>query len=303
VTAMLLILSPAFPVFAIVRLWMALEVFTIWLPKVSMEGDKLAMGPLATPAPASPTVCMPPLELSETVSKALLAPAVEGLNVKLIVQLPPTARVAGDIGQLLVWVKSLLFAPVTAMLLILSPAFPVFAIVRVWAALDVLTSWLPKVSVLADRLATGPALIPVPARTTVWGLPLAELSEMVTTALSAPAVEGLNVSPSVQTPPTERVAGATGQLLVWLKSPTLVPVIPILLMVKAVVPVFVSDTFWVELVVPTGSPANDRFVWDNVALGPGAGSPFSDDGKSNDQTSPVLLAPGRNRTNRSAETS
>jgi hypothetical protein len=109
---------------------MALEVFTIWLPKVSTEGDKLAMGLLATPAPASPTVWAPPLELSETVSKALLAPAVEGLNVKLIVQVLPTARVAGDIGQLLVWVNSLLFVPVTAMLLIFSPAFPVFAIVR-----------------------------------------------------------------------------------------------------------------------------------------------------------------------------
>jgi hypothetical protein len=133
-SAMLFSIIPALPVFLNVIACAALAVPTAWLANVSVEGDKLARGPLLktlVPVPTSITVCVPPLALSEMIANALSPLIVEGLNVKLMVQVPPTARVPGDIGQLLVWVKSLLFVPVTAMLLILSPAFPGFANVRV----------------------------------------------------------------------------------------------------------------------------------------------------------------------------
>jgi hypothetical protein len=132
-TEILLSVIPAFPRFLNVIVCAALGVPMAWLAKVSVEGDKLAIGPPATlvPVPTSATVWAPGLELSETIAKALSALAVEGLNVKLIVQMLPGARILGDVGQLFIWVKSPLLVPVTAMLVILSPAFPVFVIVNV----------------------------------------------------------------------------------------------------------------------------------------------------------------------------
>jgi hypothetical protein len=104
-SAMLFSIIPALPVFLNVIACAALAVPMAWLANVSVEGDKLATGPLLTtlvPVPTSITVWVPPLVLSEKLTNALSPPVVEGLNVKLIVQVLPTARVAGDIGQLLV---------------------------------------------------------------------------------------------------------------------------------------------------------------------------------------------------------
>ena|SRR2546427_5696087 len=190
------------------------------------------------------------------------------------------------------------------MLLMVNAALPVFLIVKVRGALAVPSAWLLKESAVGDKLAAGPVAMPLPSRTTTWGLPVAALSEMLAKALSAPVVEGLNVKSTVQLVPTARLLGDAGHVLVWAKSPLLAPVIVILLKVSAAVPVLVIARRWTELTVPTACAVNDTLAWDSVAAGPGiGGGTFKEDGKSRDQMSPTLLVPGRNRTNRSAETS
>src|SRR6202521_5351885 len=100
------------------------------------------------------------------------------------------------------------------MLLMVNAPLPVFLIVKVCGALVVPWDWLPKASAVGDKLPTGPLAIPIPSRTTTWGLPVAALSEMLAKALSTPVIEGLNVKLIVQLAPTARVAGEVGQLLV-----------------------------------------------------------------------------------------
>jgi hypothetical protein len=91
--------------------------------------------------------------------------------------------------------------------------------------------------------------LPVPVRETLCGLPAA-LSVTVTLAVRVPIAVGLNVTLIVQLAPAARVLGLMGQVVLCAKSPALVPVIPILLMVSAAVPLFVSVTVFGALVVP-----------------------------------------------------
>ena len=55
----------------------------------------------------------------------------------------------------------------------------------------------------------------------------------------------------VQVAPGASVLELLGQVLVWAKSPALVPVRAILLMVRDPAPLLVSVTVWAALVVPT----------------------------------------------------
>ena len=73
----------------------------------------------------------------------------------------------------------------------------------------------------------------LPGVATVCGLPLA-LSVTLTLADLDPAAVGVNVTLIVHVPLAARVAGLTGHVFVWAKSPLFVPVIPMLLIVKAV---------------------------------------------------------------------
>ena len=84
-----------------------------FLPKFRLEVDKVTIG--ANPVPVSPAVCGLFEALSVTVSEAVRLPVAVGVKVTLIVQLAPAARL---LPQLLVWPKSPLLAPVTAMLVI-----------------------------------------------------------------------------------------------------------------------------------------------------------------------------------------
>src|SRR5437773_1528290 len=60
--------------------------------------------------------------LSLHVALPIFAPVVVGVNVTVRVQLPLTARVEGLRGQLLVWLKSPVLAPVSEMLLMVNGA-------------------------------------------------------------------------------------------------------------------------------------------------------------------------------------
>ena len=82
-------------------------------------------------------------------------------------------------------------------------------------------------------LAAAPVLAPVPERLTVCGLPVA-LSVRVTAAVRVPLAVGVKVTLIVQLAPA---ATLDPQLLVWAKSPALVPVSAMLVMLKAALPV------------------------------------------------------------------
>src|SRR5438477_6103097 len=77
--------------------------------------------------------------------------------------------------------------------LIASAAVPVFESVTVCAALVVAVCWLPNARLAGDKLtAAGVAVVPVPERLTLCGLPAA-LSVMVTAPARAPAAAGVKV--------------------------------------------------------------------------------------------------------------
>ena len=103
----------------------------------------------------------------------------------------------------------------------------------------VFTAWLPKETEAGERLTLG--AVPVPVRLAVCGLPAA-LSATLSVPLRAPVAVGVNVTLIVQLVLAARVEGLKGQLLVWAKSPLLVPVIEMLLMVSAELPLLVRVT-------------------------------------------------------------
>ena len=89
------------------------------------------------PVPVRVMVCGLPLALSVKVTEAVRVPAAAGVNVTLIVQL---LFAATELPQVLVWLKSLAFVPVSEMLVMLKLAFPVFIRTTAWAALVVATA-------------------------------------------------------------------------------------------------------------------------------------------------------------------
>ena len=78
----------------------------------------------------------------------------------------------------------------------------------------------------------------VPERLTDWGLPAA-LSVMARAADRLPAAEGVKATLMLQLAPA---ASAMGQLLVWAKSPALVPKTATLEMFKGALPELVRVT-------------------------------------------------------------
>ena len=77
------------------------------------------------------------------------------------------------------------------------------------------------------------------------------MSVAVNVALRVPVAVGVKVALMVQVPLAAKVEGLIGQLLVCPKSPGLVPVKPMLVMVSAVPLGFESVTALGALVVPT----------------------------------------------------
>ena len=92
-----------------------------------------------------------------TVSVAVRVPFFVGLNVTLIVQLAPAARVA---PQVVVRAKSPALVPPMSMLLMVKGASPVFDKVTSLGVLVVCCFWLPKLSDVGDTTAIG--TVPVP---------------------------------------------------------------------------------------------------------------------------------------------
>jgi hypothetical protein len=122
------------------------------------------------------------------------------------------------------------------MLVMLKLAFPVLFTVTDCAPLVEATFWLLKVRLGGVTPAKG--AVPVPARITVCGLPVA-LSVMVTEAERDPKAVGVKATLIVQLPPA-----ATGlpQVLFWAKSPEFVPVTTRALTLKLAFPVLFTVT-------------------------------------------------------------
>lgn len=91
---------------------------------------------------------------------------------------------------------------------------------------------------------------PVPVRPTLSGLSPA-LSVNCRLAVRLPAAVGVKLTETVQFAPAAKVAEPVGQVLVCPKSVAFEPVIAIPLIESGAVPVFVSVTPCVALVVPT----------------------------------------------------
>ena len=135
-----------------------LVVLIRWLPKARLVG----LTDTTVPVPERATVCGLPAASSATERVAVRAPPPLGVNVTLIVQLAPAARVAPHV---VVLAKLFAFVPVIVIPVMAIAALPVFDSVTLRAALVTFTSWFPNASDVGDRLATG--LVPVPERATV----------------------------------------------------------------------------------------------------------------------------------------
>jgi hypothetical protein len=98
------------------------------------------------------------------------------------------------------------------------------------------TGWLSKERLVVERLAAG--AVPVPLRLAVCGLPVA-LSVTLTEAVRLPLAEGVKVTLIVQVAPP---ATELPQLLLWAKSPALVPVSVTLVMLNVALPLLVRVT-------------------------------------------------------------
>jgi hypothetical protein len=211
-----------------------LPVATAWLPKERLVGETLTAG--VVPVPERLTVCGLPVALSEMLTAAVRAPVAAGVKVTLIVQL---LFAATELPQVLVWLKSLVFVPVTVMLGMLKLAFPVFVRATAWAALVVATARLAKVNAVAERLTE--EAVPLPVKPTFCVLPatLPLLSVTTSVALRLPAAAGVKVTLIEQLAPA---ATELPHVLLSGKSQGFAPVTTKLLMPKAEFPLFVSVT-------------------------------------------------------------
>jgi hypothetical protein len=179
--SVMLVVIADVPTFFSVAVMTELVVPTVTLPKLRLVGVSSAV----VPVPLSGTCCGVPAALSVTVRFALRAPVVDGLNVRLIVQLAAAAR---ELVQVVaVSGKSAASAPVTAMLLIVIVVVPMLVSVTFLTGLVKPTASVPNPSGAGTSLA----VVPVPLSGTCCGLPAA-LSVMLTDALRAPVAEGLN---------------------------------------------------------------------------------------------------------------
>jgi len=119
--------------------------------EISIQGFK-PRGQLHHPCAA---FCTPLPELSLMLMEDLRGPAACGVKVAWSIQLLPAASVLGEIGQVCLTPKSLLFAPANAMLLIVNGRPLLLVRVIVPAALGVVRSCVPKNKELGESDTVG----------------------------------------------------------------------------------------------------------------------------------------------------
>jgi hypothetical protein len=191
---------------------------------------------VSTLVPDSATVLGDPAALLVMVSAPLRAPAAVGAKVTFIVHDAPALMVPTQVlvdensglGEVATWV-------------IVSAPVPLF--VRVTACAPLVVPTVCVANVTDPRLSatdgTGTAL-PDP-ESEIAGL-LGALDATVKVAVRVPVADGVNVAPSVQVAPGATVTEAPTHVPVAVKSPALVPLLLIAVMVRVPAPVFVRVT-------------------------------------------------------------
>ena len=157
----------------------------------------------------------------------------------LMLQLAPAAN---ELPQVWVCEKSPALLPVMVIPVIVKVVVPTLVRVTVLAGLVVPIVTKPKFRLVGESFA----IVAIPLSGTFCGLPAA-LSVMLSADVRVPLAVGLNVTLMVQLAPA---VNELPQVWVCAKSPPFVPVIAIPLIVKVVVPVFLSVTVLAALVVP-----------------------------------------------------
>jgi len=148
------------PVLVRVTVWGELVVLMGSLEKLRLAGESVTLGEVLAPVPVRLTDWALTLLAIET--DAVRVPPAEGVKVTLMVQFPLGATLE---PQVLVWAKSLAFAPTIVMLETVNAAFPELLRVTDFAELVALNVWLPKLRLEGETLI--PAAAPVPERLTV----------------------------------------------------------------------------------------------------------------------------------------
>jgi hypothetical protein len=242
-------------------------------PPLGVVGTvKVNPAAVEAPVPLSETVCGLPAALSVICTLADSLPVADGVNVMVIVQDAPAARVTVAVGQLFDCWKSAAFAPATEMAVIVSVAVPEFVSVTDAAALGVPTFTAPKETLAGDNVTAG--AVPVPLTVSVR---LPASVAMVIVSLRDPGAvvaSGAKVRSIVQAPPGPTATGnplrhaPAAEKSVALETP---------LMCTGPVPVFVSVTAAVMLCdcpIRTGFGNVNGFGF-NCTTPPGAAVPVS----------------------------
>lgn len=127
-------------------------------PKLRLLALTLAPGVSTIPLPERLTVCGLPVASLVTMTLPDSEPSVVGVKVTWIVQVAPTAKLAGLTGQLLLCAKS----PVMAIPLIVTAILPLLVSVTACGALVVPCCWFPKlrldVETVIARIGEGGAV-------------------------------------------------------------------------------------------------------------------------------------------------
>jgi hypothetical protein len=212
----------------------------------------------AVPVPERATLCVLGVALSAKFSDADSADVVEGLNVSVTVQLPPATTGVPTAQLAAVILKSALLMPETAGALVkFSEAVPVFIRVIITGALvtPCVTDPNPR---LAGKLTAG--AVPVPLRATLCEGGEA-LSAKFSVALSAPVIEGVKASVTLQLPLAATWFAVEQVLETMVKSPAFVPITTGLLVnVSGALPAFNRVTICCTLVEPMGTGPNERLA-------------------------------------------
>jgi hypothetical protein len=158
------------------------------------------------------------------------------------------------------------------MLEMLSAAEPVFCKVTLRAVEVTLSVWLPKASDPGNSETAGAgAAAPVPDRL-MEAAPLLASEVSVSVALRAPTAPGVKVNVTVQVPAAaSTVVGV--QVPPRVKSPEAVPVSVSALNVSGAVPLLLTVTDWLALVVATTCDVKVRVVALSEIAGVGAAVP------------------------------
>jgi hypothetical protein len=232
-------INVALPVLVRVTVCGALVVPTAWeVANVTLAGERFATGAV-TPVPVSEIVCGLLAALSTKVTEPTALPAVVGVKVTLMVQIPPEATGA---TQVLVSPKPAL----ATMLVKVRGALPVLVTVAVCGALVVPMIWSPKLRLEVES-TTADWSTPVPVSRIIWGLSGA-LSVRVSESTLGPGEVGVKVTPISQFDGGVVAWRGTVQPLAWTaKSPLAIALVKF----NAAVPVFVTVRNRGELVTLT----------------------------------------------------